>query len=162
MSNLTFPYLTAGGAAEPQPFIPVTLFHVDTGEPLHGHALVDSGADRTFIPSDVADALGLRPIADLDGSIRSHGEVTPGAFASDRPVALEVGGIRRPIAPVVLPVGTRHSLCLGQLDFFRHFRVEFDARGGGRTTLTPYDRPETEYDARIGSWAEFVCRPVSR
>lgn len=58
----------------PAPFLDVFLMAVGPGTPVHFHAQLDTGADRTIIPQAVADHLQLRADDDIqyqavDGTI---------------------------------------------------------------------------------------------
>jgi hypothetical protein len=98
-------------------------------------ALIDSGADYTFIPVSFASTLGI----DLAQCLQGDCNTAAGASTQhiwQAGLDAEVQGMRRTIHLKTAFAGTSF-VCLGREDFFQEFKVAFDQRAS-KFTLEPY------------------------
>lgn len=128
-----WPYRSSPSGARLIPEIPVTIRHGETGK--ETHAVVDSGADLTFIPISWANELGV----DLKRSTPKDARYTLGAqpvkvYEPREQLVAEIAGRDVPLKPVFGPV---NDVVLGRPDVFQAFRVTFDDRAG-ELILDPY------------------------
>ena len=89
--------------------------------------LIDSGADETLLPSWIAEALGLVPTGERVQLFSFAGESVLGDVAE---VRLTFGGGAFDLATRAVFHPSIGVPCLGNRDFFRQFRVTFDAGRG--------------------------------
>jgi hypothetical protein len=106
------------------PYLNVVLL-ADSGKQLRARAVVDSGADWTVVPGELALALGVDWTA-----LPASPDIATGAGGSFEPrfapIAVWYGTVE--VCPVVrvAPVGAMPAMVLGREEFFSRFRVCFD------------------------------------
>jgi len=53
-----YPFTVLGRNSPPRPYLPALVRNPSTGQGMHTWCLLDTGADRTFIPGVIAEAIG--------------------------------------------------------------------------------------------------------
>ena len=124
MAPITVPYRVRPGEDVPRPWLRV-WFLVD-GRKIEVPAIVDSGADGSVVPLDLASAVGLTydPAKPLEAQ-GAGGAYRQFRAANRLAIESEVGPISldRPSLNPYLKV-----MLLGRSDFFLAYRVRFDQR----------------------------------
>jgi predicted aspartyl protease len=143
--TLTFRYVhdTLEGRVIPRPRVEIRLINGDKVFRLA--MLVDSGADTTFIPKEVAEILELK----LSETRKSRSASGPFETASGKVMAVLVKGREEiPLGeiPVIVPVKTiddnnlQSYALLGRFPFFHYFDITFRERTKKLVLRTPKKR----------------------
>lgn len=128
--SLTFRYKQIERPGLPPSFCPVIPITLVGKESMDASGLIDSGADFSAMPKDIADILGL----DLSGKqekIRGIGGETK-AVTAKLSLIVEKGHERYSIPvefKVLLQIESDFPILLGRKNFFEGFKITFDERG---------------------------------
>jgi predicted aspartyl protease len=127
--TITFKYKSVkrpSGNEVKSPMIPVTLIGRSSITP-EFIALLDSGADVSIIPLDVAELLNLNLNTKVEKSRGIGGEVEVKTTKMDIKIQKGHEGFRYTIpVQVVLNETKGIPVLLGRAGFFEHFRITFD------------------------------------
>jgi hypothetical protein len=157
MSFKRFPFVPyAGGTGSPS--LEVELVGVN-GEAVTSLALVDTGAEWSGLPWDLALRLGADPSMFHQqqhgtgaGKVPGHWwHSSPEGSLRDEPV-VRVMGHEVKIAPTVSR--RLDIVVLGRIDFLSYFRLTVDQRARD-FTLEAYPEPFEAWKTRIGDWASY-------
>jgi hypothetical protein len=99
--------------------------------------LIDSGADSSMLPLQLADYLGIELSACREDQCLTAAGLTA-RYVWEEGIEAEVQALRRRIHLDVSFVTGLPALLLGRSDFFAAFRVEIDERGQ-TFYLEPYE-----------------------
>lgn len=122
---MNFPYTKLPGSPDAtlRPLVPVRFIYKDKAT-LPILAMVDSGADYSYVTSEVADLLGIK--LNKEKSVRSFGVDGALFLAYESAVELELGGHRFTAKVLFADKLGAFKVILGQKDFFSKARIVFE------------------------------------
>lgn len=124
---MKFPYIKLANGIH-RPILPLTVYY-QKGTPIKYFGLVDSGADKTYIASELAGVLGVKNLT--TGKVESVAGVNGLSKAYFHPVKINIGGWNFDIEAGFMEGSMLTSLgygILGQIGLFNNCTVKFSFR----------------------------------